>query len=1507
MSLTSREVTAIHTICQMATAFKEKDSEMLSQFTSAYLIQLALLRRLPLSHRSLCTAMLDVQKCGILPQFTIIAAEVIRRLTSPAAWDSFDLLDGRLLILVKGRPYQDRLPKSLLFEVRQFTEMIKSITQMDLSPSMPLEQPEPADRAGPDLTGYVSDDPKYTILPFSHPTMDKYLENMHAVADDTYSEEKPPKIFRELSHWHNARVPVDVKQPPRPKTAWQKRLDQKWMASYIKYSASLTNSSGKMIDPEVIVVDSEKPKQGPVKHDKPKPPHPAASKAGGKKGQGKSGKQQALETARALMQEKQSVKSNSALTLWDEQKRLLEDELDLVKRYHKVTKCMTGLTNEANAAVGIKATVYACDILASILAKTGRDTAAGKRIWALMWSQLRGLSEQDPSLSILTQKAYIYPATIGFQLQHCGPFLERSFDPAPDPRVPFHPDAWQRQVLDAIDADKSLFVVAPTSAGKTFISFYAMKKVLKMSDTGILVYVAPTKALVNQIAAEIQARFTKTFGTQSGKSVWAIHTRDYRVNSPMGCQILITVPHVLQIMLMAPSNAANPNSWSRRIQRIIFDEVHCIGQADDGIVWEQLLLLAPCPIIALSATVGNPMEFKSWLEGSEKAKGHKFEMVVHSTRYSDLRKFVWKPHKPFVFDGLQSVYRLPVPGLDNGSATAARFSHIHPVASLLNHSRGTIQDLNIEPRECETLWASMAKHQTKEYPLPSSLNPDKALPKIVRKADLAAYDKTLKDILEVWMADRTSPFKAVQKELRGGPGSNAPVDGSRSGGTRDTIDLQKRANTMPSSIHPSLELRRNILPLVRDLHHQGALPAILFNYDRVNCEDIALHLLSDLENAEQSWKSSSLEWQKKLAKFSQWQKDSSKIRTAARKASKAKAKVKGGDDEVNERVEDDVSAWESFDPEAPLPSFSLADTTKLSRSELEAEIWSIRRKRIDPKIILALRRGIGVHHAGMNRMYRQVVEMLFRKGFLRVIIATGTLALGLNMPCKTVVFYGDSVFLTALNYHQCAGRAGRRGFDLLGNVVFANMSKERAYEIMSSRLPDLRGHFPLSTTLVLRTLGLLHHTENSEFAVRAVKSLLSQTRLYLGGPSNQFAIKHQLRFSIEYLRRQHLLSQDGSPLNFAGLVGHLYFTENSVFAFHSLLKEGYFHTLCKNFTDSRQEILLTLCLVLSHLFCRFPTGHISDARREVIRRSPSCVILPDLPQKALEILRQHNRETLDIFKNYTASFVGQHLSGDVDERLPFTGCKAGADHDVAPDTNIRQLLGCTSLPPTKIRSPFVALSGFGDDSFESIHELCATVRSGVFLEESAIPYLSLYPDDTDGQPWNAYIYDFYKHGDLVALVRDNLCKRGDVWFHLKDFSLVLATIVTSLKNFMDLDSAADADLSMMDIQDIHDELAETAELVDEEEETPVRASNGAPDDAALKKPSQADSSKKAKVSESWDDSDSDAGDDTESVGSATSGKNPAWAGDGEQMLPQVLQIFVALQMEFNEKFMKIWA
>lgn len=542
------------------------------------------------------------------------------------------------------------------------------------------------------------------------------------------------------------------------------------------------------------------------------------------------------------------------------------------------------------------------------------------------------------------------------------------------------------------------------------------------------------------------------------------------------------------------------------------------------------------------------------------------------------------------------------------------------------------------------------------------------------------------------------------------------------------------------------------------------------------------------------------------------------------------------------------------------------------------------------------------------------VEILFRRGFLTVVVATGTLALGINMPCKTVVFAGDSVYLSALNYRQASGRAGRRGFDVLGNVVFHGISHHRVMEIMSSRLPDLKGQFPMSVALILRLFVLLYGTGGSDYAVKAFRSLLTQTRLFLGGPSSQMIIKHHLRFSIEYLQRQHLLSASGAPLNFSGLIGHLYFTENAVFAFHSLLKEGYLHELCEDIDNSskQKDIIIQLLTVLCHLFRRFPCPRYMTEERhqDVIRRSPSIVFLPRLPQEAERILRNHNRETLNIFQGYVQTFVEQHLSDTPDDTLPFTKCCVRPRQDKMVDLSASNL---PILPPVMVRSPFAALSGHTDD-FETIHELCETVRGGVFLEEQSIPYIPIYPDETNGVPFNAYILDFFKHGDVKALARDNGIRRGEIWFHLKDFSLILATIVTSLTNFLNGNGAMFDDTAMLDVQDVGDVIQEGSadDEPDDAEMSAMAAATSRPSTTPAPKTNGKAAKAKKEVLESWED-DTD-GDDENSKSSNASGSDDSSSSNPTDWNPNmggglltVLKAFRILQAEFDEKFRAMWA
>lgn len=89
-----------------------------------------------------------------------------------------------------------------------------------------------------------------------------------------------------------------------------------------------------------------------------------------------------------------------------------------------------------------------------------------------------------------------------------------------------------------------------------------------------------------------------------------------------------------------------------------------------------------------------------------------------------------------------------------------------------------------------------------------------------------------------------------------------------------------------------------------------------------------------------------------------------------------------------------------------------------------------------------LRRGIGVHHAGMLPKYRRLVERLAQQGLLKIICGTDTLGVGINVPIRTVLMTGLAKFdgqrqriLKSREFHQIAGRAGRAGYDTEGTVI----------------------------------------------------------------------------------------------------------------------------------------------------------------------------------------------------------------------------------------------------------------------------------------------------------------------------------------------------------------------------------------------------------------------------------------------------------------------------------------
>ena len=119
-----------------------------------------------------------------------------------------------------------------------------------------------------------------------------------------------------------------------------------------------------------------------------------------------------------------------------------------------------------------------------------------------------------------------------------------------------------------------------------------------------------------------------------------------------------------------------------------------------------------------------------------------------------------------------------------------------------------------------------------------------------------------------------------------------------------------------------------------------------------------------------------------------------------------------------------------------------------------------------------LQRGIGVHHGGMLPILKELVELLFQEGFIKVLFSTETFSMGINMPAKTVVFTTlrkfDGEFQRYLGggeYTQMAGRAGRRGIDQFGNVIIMidkNIDQDICEKIIKGKSAPLISSFQLS-------------------------------------------------------------------------------------------------------------------------------------------------------------------------------------------------------------------------------------------------------------------------------------------------------------------------------------------------------------------------------------------------------------------------------------------------------------
>jgi superfamily II RNA helicase len=155
------------------------------------------------------------------------------------------------------------------------------------------------------------------------------------------------------------------------------------------------------------------------------------------------------------------------------------------------------------------------------------------------------------------------------------------------------------------------------------------------------------------------------------------------------------------------------------------------------------------------------------------------------------------------------------------------------------------------------------------------------------------------------------------------------------------------------------------------------------------------------------------------------------------------------------------------------------------------------------KMVKLITKGIAIHHSGILPILREMVEIMFAKGFIKLLFATETFAVGLNMPTKTVIFTSVSKFtneqvryLYSHEYTQMAGRAGRRGLDKIGHVIhcvnmYRNTPSSIEFKKLLSGIPQtLVSKFVISPTLILNIFQTFNENSKTNIEQYINKSML---------------------------------------------------------------------------------------------------------------------------------------------------------------------------------------------------------------------------------------------------------------------------------------------------------------------------------------------------------------------------------------------------------------------------------
>ena len=465
-------------------------------------------------------------------------------------------------------------------------------------------------------------------------------------------------------------------------------------------------------------------------------------------------------------------------------------------------------------------------------------------------------------------------------------------------------------------------------------------------------------------------------------SHFGIYTDAYR-HRALTCRILVTVPDCLESLLLSPEHA----SWAQRIRYIILDEVHCISSSDGGSLWEHILLLSNAPFLALSATVGEPEAFVAWLQrikdfqrNCEKGQGdetYRVRLVQHFERWVDLRRHIYVGAETIGSDDsvLVKTGRLHVRAkVDHTSAEidlAEVLETLHPLASFTSAQMdvGKVPvNVRFEPRDSLALFNALQlvlKKSPEGHELRRRVDSLAALDPLhffsgeaifISKPQSVQYEAAVKSEFEEWIASGWRKECIEVLRLLG----NDVVD--HSGGAKEASDVSESDGCGRTS------MVRRLFQLMCALHRQDRLPAVVFNFDRALCEHLAFGFNSILSKAEEAARA---EHAKTLSKSAKVEVQKEKVQKRIRDKVLSEKKEEAMLQEMAEMAETSTVESAGIDELSFKAQFTFVQEGRSSKQDFERITESARKIMGEGHpLIQILRRGIGVHHSGLQNKYR---------------------------------------------------------------------------------------------------------------------------------------------------------------------------------------------------------------------------------------------------------------------------------------------------------------------------------------------------------------------------------------------------------------------------------------------------------------------------------------------------------------------------------------------------------